>query len=307
MNWIAYGIVRVAMGILGYGGNEWFRGPRKRRVTPATGLRSALNSGYAHAHVTFSSSAAAARAARIARRGADWRVIRTLLPYLWAYKARVIAALLALVGAKVANVGVPVLLKEIVDSLDQTTAMLVVPLALLVAYGALRLSTTVFTELREFLFAKVTQRAVRTIALEVFRHLHALSLRFHLARQTGGLTRDVERGTRGISTLISYTLFSILPTLVEIGLVVGDPDLRATTGRSSRSPPARSSLYILSHGADHRMAHELPPADERARLARPTRARSTACSTTRRSSTSATRSSRRAATTRACSAGSARR
>ncbi len=152
-------------------------------------------------------------------RGADWRVVRQLLPYLLAYKGRVLAALLALIGAKVANVGVPVLLKQIVDSLDQRTAMLAVPLALLVAYGALRLSTTVFTELREFLFAKVTQRSVRTIALEVFRHLHALSLRFHLARQTGGLTRDVERGTRGISTLINFTLFSILPTLVEIGLV----------------------------------------------------------------------------------------
>ncbi len=152
-------------------------------------------------------------------RGGDWRVIRTLIPYLWAYRSRVVAALLALVAAKVANVGVPLLLKEIVDSLDAKTAALAVPLALLAAYGLLRLSTTVFTELREFLFAKVTQRAVRTIALEVFRHLHALSLRFHLARQTGGLTRDVERGQRGISTLISFTLFSILPTLVEISLV----------------------------------------------------------------------------------------
>jgi ABC-type transport system involved in Fe-S cluster assembly fused permease/ATPase subunit len=152
-------------------------------------------------------------------RGGDWRVIGTLLPYLWAYKGRVILALAALIAAKVANVGVPVLLKSIVDALDSRTAMLAVPLALLVAYGLLRLSTTLFTELREFLFAKVTQRAVRTIALEVFNHLHALSLRFHLARQTGGLTRDVERGQRGISTLISYTLFSILPTLVEIGVV----------------------------------------------------------------------------------------
>ncbi len=152
-------------------------------------------------------------------RGGDWRVIGTLLPYLWAYKGRVIVALMALVAAKVANIGVPLLLKQIVDSLDPRTAALAVPLALLAAYGLLRLSTTVFTELREFLFAKVTQRAVRTIALEVFRHLHALSLRFHLARQTGGLTRDVERGQRGISTLISFTLFSILPTLVEIGLV----------------------------------------------------------------------------------------
>jgi ATP-binding cassette subfamily B protein len=152
-------------------------------------------------------------------RGGDWRVIGTLLPYLWAYKSRVIAALVALVAAKVANIGVPLLLKQIVDSLDTRTAALAIPLALLAAYGLLRLSTTAFTEMREFLFAKVTQRAVRTIALEVFRHLHALSLRFHLARQTGGLTRDVERGQRGISTLISFTLFSILPTLVEIGLV----------------------------------------------------------------------------------------
>ena len=152
-------------------------------------------------------------------RGGDWRVIGTLLPYLWAYKSRVVVALAALVAAKVANIGVPLLLKQIVDSLDTRTAALAVPLALLAAYGLLRLSTTAFTELREFLFAKVTQRAVRTIALEVFRHLHALSLRFHLARQTGGLTRDVERGQRGISTLISFTLFSILPTLVEIGLV----------------------------------------------------------------------------------------
>ncbi|MGI8894538.1 MAG: ABCB family ABC transporter ATP-binding protein/permease [Casimicrobiaceae bacterium] len=154
------------------------------------------------------------------RRG-DWNTIRTLLPYLWEYRGRVFAAMACLVLAKVANVGVPVLLKEIVDSLDATTAALVVPLALLVAYGALRLATTLFTELREFLFAKVTQRAVRNIAVKVFRHLHALSLRFHLQRQTGGLTRDVERGQRGISTLVSFTLFSILPTLVEIALVSG--------------------------------------------------------------------------------------
>ena len=148
----------------------------------------------------------------------DWHTVRTLLPYLLAYKGRVLLAIACLVAAKLANVGVPLVLKHIVDRLTGPQA-LVLPLSLLVAYGALRLSTTAFTELREFLFAKVTQRAVRTIALEVFRHLHALSLRFHLARQTGGLTRDVERGTRGISSLIGYTLFSILPTLVEIGLV----------------------------------------------------------------------------------------
>jgi ATP-binding cassette subfamily B protein len=152
------------------------------------------------------------------RRG-DWQTIRTLLPYLWGYRGRIGAALACLVLAKLANVGVPILMKNIVDALDPRIAVLSVPLALLVAYGLLRLSTTVFTELREFLFAKVTQRAVRRIGLTVFRHLHALSLRFHLARQTGGLTRDVERGQRGISTLISFALFSILPTLVEISLV----------------------------------------------------------------------------------------
>ena len=152
------------------------------------------------------------------RRG-DWATIRELLPYLWEYKGRVVAALACLVAAKLANVGVPLVMKGIVDALDREAALLAVPLALLAAYGLLRVATTVFTELREYLFAKVTQRAVRKIALEVFRHLHALSLRFHLARQTGGLTRDVERGQRGISTLIQFALFSILPTLVEITLV----------------------------------------------------------------------------------------
>jgi ATP-binding cassette subfamily B protein len=146
--------------------------------------------------------------------------IRALLPYLWEWRARVALALVCLVAAKVAQVGVPLLLKEIVDGLDRDRALLAIPFALLVAYGLLRLSTTLFTELREYLFAKVTQRAVRAIALKVFRHLHALSLRFHLARQTGGLTRDVERGQRGVSTLISYALFSILPTLVEVTLVM---------------------------------------------------------------------------------------
>jgi ABC-type transport system involved in Fe-S cluster assembly fused permease/ATPase subunit len=151
----------------------------------------------------------------------DWQTVRTLLPYLLAYRGRVALALSCLIAAKVANVGVPLVLKQIVDRLSPGSAgqMLVLPLALLVAYGALRLSTTAFTELREFFFAKVTQRTVRAIALETFRHLHNLSLRFHLSRQTGGLTRDIERGTRGISTLIGYALFSILPTLIEIALV----------------------------------------------------------------------------------------
>lgn len=149
----------------------------------------------------------------------DWSTLRTLLPYLWAYRMRIGIALAFLVVAKLANVGVPLVLKDIVDGLAEPQQMLAVPLALLAAYGVLRLSTTLFTELRELVFAKVTQGAMRRIALEVFRHLHALSLRFHLQRQTGGLTRDVERGTRGINSLLSYTLFSILPTLLEIALV----------------------------------------------------------------------------------------
>jgi ATP-binding cassette subfamily B protein len=155
----------------------------------------------------------------------DWGTLKTLFPYLWAYKWRVSLALAFLVGAKLANVGVPLVLKKLIDGLSITPShpqsMLVLPLGILVAYGALRLCTTVFTELREFVFARVTQRAVRTIALQVFRHLHALSMRFHLNRQTGGMTRDIERGTRGIGSLVSYSLFSILPTLVEISLVLG--------------------------------------------------------------------------------------
>jgi ABC-type transport system involved in Fe-S cluster assembly fused permease/ATPase subunit len=155
----------------------------------------------------------------------DWATLKTLFPYLWAYKWRVLLALIFLVSAKLANVGVPLVLKALVDHMtiapNSPQALLVLPIGILIAYGVLRLCTTLFTELREFVFAKVTQRAVRTIALKVFRHLHALSLRFHLNRQTGGMTRDIERGTRGISSLVSYTLFSILPTLVEIALVIG--------------------------------------------------------------------------------------
>ena len=153
----------------------------------------------------------------------DWQTLKSLLPYLWAYKGRVIFALCCLVAAKGANVSVPIVFKHLIDTLGLTTtqAYVVVPAALLLAYGVLRFSTSLFTELREFIFVRVTQQAVRQISLQVFRHLHALSLRFHLERQTGGLTRDIERGTRSINSLISYTLYSILPTLVEIGLVIG--------------------------------------------------------------------------------------
>jgi ABC-type multidrug transport system fused ATPase/permease subunit len=142
------------------------------------------------------------------------------MPYIWAYRGRVLFALACLIAAKMANVGVPLVFKEVVDAFtaERTAAgRLAVPLALLAAYGLLRFSMSLFTELRELVFARVTQQAVRNIALQVFRHLHALSLRFHLERQTGGLTRDIERGTRSIGTLISYTIYSILPTSSRSG------------------------------------------------------------------------------------------
>ena len=154
----------------------------------------------------------------------DWATLSRLFPYLWEYKWRVIAALAFMVGAKVANVSVPLLLKELVDAMSfkpgDVQAVLVVPVALLVGYGLLRLSTSLFAELRELVFAKATEGAARRISIEVFRHLHALSLRFHLERQTGGMTRDIERGTRGVHSLISYSLYSIIPTLIEVALVL---------------------------------------------------------------------------------------
>ncbi|AIS96036.1 ABCB family ABC transporter ATP-binding protein/permease [Burkholderia thailandensis] len=165
----------------------------------------------------------------------DWQTIRSLLPYLSAYKLRVAFALACLIGAKVANLGVPVVMKRIVDSLasvqhltalgraEQSAAVVLAGGVglLVIAYALVRLSTSLFTELREILFSKVTESAVRRLALQVFQHLHGLSLRFHLERQTGGMSRDIERGTRGIQQLISYSLYSILPTLVEVGLVLG--------------------------------------------------------------------------------------
>ena len=154
----------------------------------------------------------------------DWATLQRLLPYLWQYKWRVVGALVFMVAAKLANVGVPVLLKTLVDAMSfkpgEATTALVVPIGLLLAYGLLRLSTSLFTELRELIFSKATQGAARRIALETFQHLHALSLRFHLERQTGGMTRDIERGVRGIESLISYSLFSIVPTLLEVVLVL---------------------------------------------------------------------------------------
>jgi ATP-binding cassette subfamily B protein len=143
------------------------------------------------------------------------------LPYLWEFKWRVLIALSFLIGAKFAIVSIPIVLKHIVDNLNQPKALLVVPLALLFGYGALRLASTMFADLRDIVFAKVTQRAIRRVGMDVFRYLHTLSLRFHLERQTGGVARDIERGAQGISSLLSMVLFSILPTLIEIGLVAG--------------------------------------------------------------------------------------
>jgi ATP-binding cassette, subfamily B, heavy metal transporter len=170
------------------------------------------------------SSPPAATPAANTPKDSDSRTLKRLLPYLLTYKWRVAAALLFMVGAKLANVSVPLLLKDLVDAMsfkpNDPVQILVVPVALLVGYGALRLMTSAFTELRELVFAKATQGAARTIALETFQHLHALSLRFHLARQTGGMTRDIERGVRGIESLISYSLYSIVPTLIEVALVL---------------------------------------------------------------------------------------
>ena len=154
----------------------------------------------------------------------DWHTLARLFPYLWEYKWRVMAALSFMVGAKLANVGVPILLKTLIDRMTpQPTGvqmLLVVPIALLIGYGLLRLSVSAFTELRELIFAKATQGAARTIALQTFQHLHELSLRFHLERQTGGMSRDIERGVRGIESLIAYSLYSIVPTLIEVLLVL---------------------------------------------------------------------------------------
>jgi ATP-binding cassette, subfamily B, heavy metal transporter len=191
-----------------------------------------MTSPHSSAHSTLAAPAAAVNAtnATAAKPRSDWSTLSRLFPYLWIYKWRVVAALAFMVGAKMANVGVPLLLKNLVDSMSPNggriggtvdlQTLIVVPVALLIGYGALRLSTSLFTELRELVFAKATEGAARSISLEVFRHLHAMSLRFHLERQTGGMTRDIERGTRGVHSLISYSLYSIIPTLIEVAMVL---------------------------------------------------------------------------------------
>jgi len=150
----------------------------------------------------------------------SWHTIASLLPFLWEFRSRVILAMVCLVFAKLASVGLPLILKEIVDALDRSQNLLIaLPAGLLIAYGIVRLASSIFGELRDLIFAKVLQRAIRRIAIKVFRHLHTLALSFHLERQTGGVSRDIERGTRGVSFLLNFMLFNILPTLLEIGLV----------------------------------------------------------------------------------------
>ena len=155
-------------------------------------------------------------------RGNDIRTLRALAPFLWTYRGRVLLALGFLVLAKIANVGIPLVLKDIVDKLDTGThATLVLPLVLLLMYGALKLASSLFTELRDSIFARVRHGAMRSVSRKVLEHLHKLSLRYHLERKTGGLSRDIDRGTRSVSSLMNYMVFSILPTLVEITMIAG--------------------------------------------------------------------------------------
>lgn len=154
----------------------------------------------------------------------SWTTLKSLLPFLTEFKRRMIAALLCLVLAKVASVGLPFILKHIVDDLDQLSeigSMVAIPLGLLLAYGVVRFSNVLFGELRDTLFGRVTERAMRRVGLKVFKHLHSLDLDFHLNRRTGGLSRDIERGTNGIAFLLRFMVFNIVPTLLEIGMVIG--------------------------------------------------------------------------------------
>jgi ATP-binding cassette subfamily B protein len=159
------------------------------------------------------------------RGGGQWAAVQTLMPLLWpkgetAMRVRVVVALTCLLIAKLANILVPFLFKRLVDALSPKLAVAVaLPLGLLLAYGLARVMTQVFSELRDGIFARVAQRAIRKVALQTFRHLHALSLRFHLDRQTGGLSRVIERGAKGIEFLLSFMLFNVFPTLLEIGMV----------------------------------------------------------------------------------------
>ena len=154
----------------------------------------------------------------------SWRTLKKLIPYLMNYRGRIFLAMLCLVAAKLASVGLPFILKHIVDSLDTSSGIsniVALPIGLLLAYGIVRLFNVLLAEIRDTIFGRVTETAMREIGLKVFRHLHALDLKFHLSRKTGGLSRDIERGTTGISFLLRFMVFNIVPTLLEIILIVG--------------------------------------------------------------------------------------
>jgi ATP-binding cassette, subfamily B, heavy metal transporter len=220
---------------------------------------------------------------------ANIKAFRRLLPYLWEYRRRLVLALSFLIFAKLANVSVPLVLKQIVDGLNQPEASLIVPAFLLIGYGLLRFSMTLFTDLRDVVFARVTQRAIWRVALEVFQHLHALSLRFHLERQTGGVSRDIERGTRGIESLMRFLIFSIFPTLLEMALV----DVILVTQYDIWFALITLGTLVIY------IVLTVSITEWRTKFRRA----STACSTMRRSSISAMKNSKRAVTTITCNAG----
>ena len=230
----------------------------------------------------------------------DRATLKRLLPYLWQYKWRVVAALTFMVAAKVANVGVPILLKYLVDAMTippgSVQALLVVPVGLLLAYGLLRLSISAFTELRELVFAQATQGAARQIALETFMHLHALSLRFHLERQTGGMTRDIERGVRSIESLISYSLYSVVPTFIEVILVLTILGVKFDPWFALITLTALVAYVVFTFSVTEWRTHFRREANQFDSAAH-TRAIDS-LSITKRSSTSTTRRLRRAGTTR---------
>lgn len=162
----------------------------------------------------------AARTERAHTDRRDWHNLKSMLPFLLDFRGRVFFALACLVAAKVANVGIPVVLKMIVDSLEnKPQQLLILPISLLLAYGALRLASALFNELRDTVFARVRYHAIRQVSVQVLEHLHKLSLRYHLERKTGGIARDIERGTSSISTLLNYLVFSIIPIAIEFILV----------------------------------------------------------------------------------------
>ncbi len=241
-------------------------------------------------------------AAPIARRAdarGDFAVVAELLPYLRPYLGRIGLALALILGAKLANMLVPVALKKIVDQLGLEPGLRTLPVALLLAYGGARIGVTLFTELRQVVFARVMARASRQITLKVFRHLHRLSLKFHLGRRTGGIARDVERGGSAISDLLDWTLYTIVPTALEVLMVTAV--LVWAVRLELRPDHARHAGGLLGHGASPSPNGAPASTAPRSRPTRaPTNGRSIRCSTTRRSSTSTTRPTRPPATTRTC-------